>query len=42
VFAQLRTLALNLLRQAGQDNILAARQTAAWSPEFLLNLYQGL
>jgi predicted transposase YbfD/YdcC len=40
VFAQLRTWALNILRQAGHDNIHAARQFAAWAPDYLLNLYQ--
>jgi predicted transposase YbfD/YdcC len=40
VFAQLRTWTLNLFRQAGHDNIKAARQFAAWSPAFLLDLYQ--
>jgi predicted transposase YbfD/YdcC len=40
VFAQLRTWALNFLRQAGHDNIQAARQIAGWSPDYLLNLYQ--
>lgn len=40
VFAQLRTWALNLLRQAGHDNINAARQILAWSPDQLLDLYQ--
>jgi predicted transposase YbfD/YdcC len=39
VFAQLRTWALNLLRQAGHDNILAARQIIGWSQEKLLYLY---
>ena len=39
VFAQLRTWALNLLRQAGHDNILAARQIVGWSHEALLQLY---
>ena len=33
VFAQLRTCALNLLRQAGHDNIRAARQTTGWSEQ---------
>ena len=38
VFAQLRTCALNLLRQAGHDNILAARQIIEWSEQALLQL----
>ena len=38
VFAQLRTCALNLLRQAGHDNILAARQIVGWSEKKLLHL----
>ena len=38
VFAQLRTCALNLLRQAGHDNILAARQIIGWSEQALLQL----
>lgn len=42
VFAQLRTCALNLLRHAGHYNIKAARQTAAWSEQALLRLYQLL
>lgn len=40
VFAQLRTCALNLLRQAGHDNINAARQIVGWSTEYLLDLYR--
>jgi len=42
VFAQLRTCALNLLRQAGHDNIRAARQTTAWSEQALLHLCRQL
>lgn len=42
VFSQLRTCALNLLRQAGHHNIKAARQTLAWSEQALLRLYQLL
>ena len=42
VFAQLRTWALNLLRQTGHDNISAARQTIGWSPQALLHLCQVL
>jgi predicted transposase YbfD/YdcC len=38
VFAQLRTLALNLLRQMGHDNIKAARQIMSWSEQALLEL----
>ena len=38
VFAQLRTCALNLLRQAGHDNIRAARQIIGWSEQALLQL----
>lgn len=38
VFAQLRTSALNLLRQAGHSNIKAARQSVAWSDQALLHL----
>ena len=38
VFAQLRTAALNLLRQAGHDNIKAARQIVGWSDNALLLL----
>jgi predicted transposase YbfD/YdcC len=38
VFAQLRTCALNLLRQAGHHNILAARQIIGWSEQALLRL----
>ena len=38
VFAQLRTCALNLLRQAGHDNIRAARQIVGWSEQALLQL----
>lgn len=38
VFAQLRTCALNLLRQAGHHNILAARQIIGWSEQALLQL----
>jgi hypothetical protein len=33
VFAQLRIWVLNLLRQAGHDNIKAARQVVDWSAE---------
>ena len=42
VFAQLRTCALNLLRQAGHDNIRAARQTTGWSEHALLHLCRQL
>ena len=42
VFAQLRTWALNLLRQTGHDNISAARQTIGWSQQALLHLRQIL
>ena len=42
VFAQLRTCALNLLRQAGHDNIKAARQIIGWSERKLLLLWQRL
>ena len=42
VFAQLRTCALNLLRQAGHDNIKAARQTTGWSEQALLHLCRQL
>jgi predicted transposase YbfD/YdcC len=42
VFAQLRTWALNLLRQAGHDNILAARQIVGWSEKVLLQLYRRM
>jgi predicted transposase YbfD/YdcC len=38
VFAQLRTCALNLLRQAGHDSIKAARQALGWAPHLLLEL----
>lgn len=38
VFAQLRTAALNLLRQAGHDNIRAARQIIGWSEQAMLQL----
>lgn len=39
VFAQLRTWALNCLRQAGDINIKAARERLAWSPELLLAMF---
>ena len=42
VFAQLRTWALNLLRQTGHENISAARQTIGWSHQALLDLCQVL
>ena len=42
VFAQLRTCALNLLRQVGYDNIKAARQIVGWSERKLLLLCQQL
>ena len=42
VFAQLRTCALNLLRQASHDNIRAARQIVGWSERELLLLCQRL
>ena len=42
VFAQLRTWALNLLRQTGHDNIKAARQIVGWSEPALLHLCQRL
>ena len=42
VFAQVRTWALNLLRHAGHDNILAARQIVAWSEQALLHLCQQM
>lgn len=42
VFAQLRTCALNLLRQAGHANIKAARQMVAWSERELLSLLQRM
>jgi hypothetical protein len=42
VFAQLRTVALNLLRQAGHDNIKAARQIVGWSERVLLLLYKRM
>lgn len=38
VFAQLRTCALNLLRQAGHANIRAARQIIGWSEQALLQM----
>ena len=40
VFAQLRTWALNLLRQTGHDDIKAARKLVGWSEEALLHLCQ--
>lgn len=39
VFAQLRTSALNCLRQAGNQNIKAAREKLAWAPELLLAMF---
>ena len=42
VFAQLRTCALNLLRNAGHHNILAARQIIGWSEQALLHWCQQL
>lgn len=42
VFAQLRTLALNLLRHEGHSNIKAARQSLAWSDDALLHLCRRL
>jgi predicted transposase YbfD/YdcC len=39
VFAQLRTWALNCLRQANDINIKAARERLAWSPELLLAMF---
>ena len=42
VFAQLRTCALNLLRQAGHTNIKGARQIIAWSERDMLALLQRM
>ena len=42
VFAQLRTCALNALRQLGHDNIRAARQILGWSERELLALLQRM
>jgi predicted transposase YbfD/YdcC len=42
VFAQLRTLALNCLRQLGHDNIKAARQIMSWSEETMLKFIEKI
>lgn len=42
IFAQLRSCALNLLRQAGHTSIKAARQIIGWSERELLALLQRL
>ena len=42
IFAQLRSCALNLLRQAGHDNIKGARQIVGWSERELLAMLKRL
>jgi predicted transposase YbfD/YdcC len=42
VFAQLRTCALNLLRQAGHKSIKAARQTIGWSEKELRAIWHQM